>query len=90
MTLDTDQGQIIDFEAIKFSSRTHGLCVDPNPSYKPLCMELLTYKKDIVSISIFVIPLSNKLGSIIPSLHGPSNIPIARKRPRTMLMWRQK
>ena len=50
MTLDTDQGQIIVFEAITFSSRTHGPCMDPKPSYKPLRMELLAYKNDIVSI----------------------------------------
>ena len=87
MTLDIDQVQIIEFESITFSSRTHGLCVDPKPSSNPLRMELLAYKKDIVSISIFVITLPTNLGSTIPSLHGPSNIPIARKRPSTMLMW---
>ena len=89
MTLDIKTVQIIEFEAITFSSRTHGPCVDPKPSYKPLCMELLAYKKDIVSISIFVISLPTKLGSTIPSLHVPSNIPIARKIPSTMLMWRR-
>ena len=84
MTLDIDQGQIIEFEAITFSSRTHGLCVDPKASYKPLRMELLASKIDTMSISICVIPLPTKLGSTIPSLHGPSNIPIARKRPISM------
>ena len=89
-TLDRDQGQIIEFEAIIFSSGPHGPCVDPKPSSNPLRMELLAYKKDIVSISIFVIPLPTKLGSTIPSLHGPSNIPIARNIPSKMLMWRRK
>ena len=84
MTLDTVQDQNIEFESMKVSSRTHGLCVVPKPPLNPLHMELLAYKKDMVSISIFVIPLPPKLGSTIPSLHGPSNIPIARKRPSTM------
>ena len=64
MTLDTDQRQIIDFEALTFSSRNHGLCVDPKPSYKPLCMELLAYIKDMMSISRSMIYISPKLGSI--------------------------
>ena len=87
MTLDTIQGQNIEFEAITFSSRDHGIFVVPKSSYKPLHMELLAYKKDMVSISRFVIPLPPKLGSTIPSLLNPSSIPIARHRPNTMVTW---
>ena len=90
MTLGTFQGQNIEFEAINVSSRDHGLFVHPMPSYKPLHMELLTYKKDTMYISRFVIPLPPKLGSIIPSLLDPSSIPITRHRPITMVMWRLK
>ena len=88
MTLRILQGQNIEFEAINFSSMAHGLFVCPKPSYKPLHMELFTYKKDMVSISRFLIPLPPKLGSTIPiSLHDPSRIPIARQRPSTKVMW---
>ena len=68
MTLGILQGQNIEFEAIKFSSRAHGLFVHPKPSYTPLDMEFLTYKKDMLSISRFVIPLPPMLGLIILSL----------------------
>ena len=90
MTLNIVQGQHIEFEVITFSSKTRGLCVGPNPSYTPFRIKLLAYKKDMVSISIFVMPLPPKLGLIIPSLHDPSSIPIVIQRPRIKVMWSPK